>query len=415
MEFTIMKKAAASPMKRNSVRAALLLGVWIWAFHGVTRGDDATPRSLQNAPIPEAGVEHFVPHVTPIQCTGTLQMLPSAAISGNDIRVRDVARWSDADSVGFSAIADLIIDHFYDGNTRKLTLDELRSTLSGAGVNLAQVDFAGNRSCVITHSDVPVVTKRPTDEHEMVRQWVEQKPDALPAVAEAKPDATENADAQFHSLRDTLLLDLAQRLNVSADDLQLTFDPKDRSILNLTEPMFHFGLAPRRVVDLGKVGWDVTLNDGRNDRKVTVNAEARGWERQLVVAKAVSYRQVLRDTDFTERRVLVDHLEYDPLLTRSQIVGQQAARDLKPGMVLTSHMVDPVPLVKQGDFVTVTLNSGGVQIRTVATAMESGSFGQTIKVKSEQNQSVYIVTMTGPQEATMGTAPAKDESVAVLK
>jgi flagella basal body P-ring formation protein FlgA len=53
-----------------------------------------------------------------------------------------------------------------------------------------------------------------------------------------------------------------------------------------------------------------------------------------------------------------------------------------------------------------------VQIRTVATAMEAGSYGQTIKVKSEQNQSVYVVTMTGPQEAVMGPAPARDETVA---
>jgi hypothetical protein len=34
--------------------------------------------------------------------------------------------------------------------------------------------------------------------------------------------------------------------------------------------------------------------------------------------------------------------------------------------------------------------------------MESGSFGQTIKVKSEQTQDVYDVTLTGPQQASMG-------------
>lgn len=416
-----MKQPAVINWK--SIRIAILLGIWIWSLHGIAFGDDIAPATLQNTPVSEAGTQHFVPHVTPIQCTGTIQMLRTAAVSGNDIRVRDVARWSDADSVGFSAIADLVIDHFYDGNNRRLSLDELRSTLTGAGVNLSQVSFAGNRSCLITHSDAPPVAKAPKNDRDVVQQWIDQKDkpaDGLPSskpLAELKPDApAANADTQFHSLRDTIVLDLAQRLNIPADDLQLTFDPKDRAFLNLTEPMFHFDLTPRRMSDLGKVSWDVTLQgDGRSDRKLTINAEARAWERQLVINNAVSYRQVLRDTDFTERRVLVDHVEYDPLLTRTQIVGQQAARDLKPGMVLTSRMVDPVPLVKQGDFVTVTLNSGGIRIRTVATAMESGSFGQSIKVKSEQNQCVYVVTMTGPQEAAMGPAPAKESVASVEK
>jgi flagella basal body P-ring formation protein FlgA len=104
--------------------------------------------------------------------------------------------------------------------------------------------------------------------------------------------------------------------------------------------------------------------------------------------------------------VLVDHVREDPLLKRDQAVGQQAARDLKAGTVLTSRLVDPVPLVHNGDYVTVTLNKGSLQIRTVDRAMEAGAFGQTIKVKNEQTQDVFEVTLTGPQEATIGALPA---------
>jgi len=429
MECKHMRSPRTIATKRKYVRLAFLLGVWIWSLHGIVRADsnDAPPAALPATPVAEAGQEHFIPHVTRIDCQGTIQMLKNAEISGNDIRVRNVARWSDADSVGFSSIADLVIDHFDDGTSRRLSLDELRSTLSGAGVNLSQVHFAGAGSCMITRSETAPVEKPPADDREAVRQWIEQKdkaPEAkaaavqlaasqLAPAADPRPvnDIAADADTQFHSLRDTLILDLSQRLNLPVDDLLMTFDPKDRSFLNLTEPMFHFQLEPRRLTDLGKISWDVTISNGKTQQKMTINAEARSWERQLVVARAISYRQVLRDDDFTERRVLVDHIEYDPLLSSKQTVGQQAARDLKPGMVLTSRMVDPIPLVKQGDFVTVTLNCGGVSIRTVATALEAGSFGQSIKVKDEQNQNVLVVTMTGPQMATMG--PASDSTAAV--
>jgi flagella basal body P-ring formation protein FlgA len=59
-------------------------------------------------------------------------------------------------------------------------------------------------------------------------------------------------------------------------------------------------------------------------------------------------------------------------------------------------------LAKSGQFVTVTLNQGSVQIRTVARAMESGSYGETIKVRNEDTRDVYDVTLTGPQTATIG-------------
>jgi flagella basal body P-ring formation protein FlgA len=141
---------------------------------------------------------------------------------------------------------------------------------------------------------------------------------------------------------------------------------------------------------------------GDKQQTVEVDADARAWERQLVVEKAATYKQVIRDGDISENRVLVDHLPDDHLLTRDQIVGQQAARDLKPGTVLTAKLIDPVPLARNGQYVTVTLNEGGLQVRTVAKAMESGSFGQTIKVKNDQTQDVYDVMLTGPQQATMG-------------
>src|SRR5205823_7243913 len=94
-----------------------------------------------------------------------------------------------------------------------------------------------------------------------------------------------------------------------------------------------------------------------------------------------------------------------PLVTADQAVGQQAARELKPGAILTARMLDPVQLVKPGQFVTISVANGAVQVRTVARALEPGSFGQTIKVKNETTREVFDVTITGPQAATLNAAP----------
>jgi flagella basal body P-ring formation protein FlgA len=85
----------------------------------------------------------------------------------------------------------------------------------------------------------------------------------------------------------------------------------------------------------------------------------------------------------------------------AQGVGQEAAREIKPGMVLTSKMVNPVDLAKPGQFITVSMASGGVHIKTVGRAIEAGVFGQPIKVKNEATGEVYEVVLTGPQEGTI--------------
>jgi flagella basal body P-ring formation protein FlgA len=75
--------------------------------------------------------------------------------------------------------------------------------------------------------------------------------------------------------------------------------------------------------------------------------------------------------------------------------------------VLTARMVNPVDLAKVGQFVTVTLASGNIRIKTVGRAMQAGSYGQTIRVKNEAKEEVYEVLLTGPQEGTISPVSAK--------
>ena len=75
-------------------------------------------------------------------------------------------------------------------------------------------------------------------------------------------------------------------------------------------------------------------------------------------------------------------------------------------------MVNPVNLVKSGQLVTVTLESGGVRIKTVALAKEAGSYGQTVRVQNESTQEIYEIVLTGPQQGTISPPPAGESSVA---
>jgi flagella basal body P-ring formation protein FlgA len=387
-----------------------------------------------------SGTETFVPGQARFAAGATLEMRSEATIVGTEIKLKQICRWSDEDKPVFAPVADFIIARIGPGNPfRTVSITDLKSTLHDAGINLANINVVGASACTIARSDTAY------DEHTVLAQWIDSKqgdaasPATQPTVdAAPQPAAPANAwqdassegvtvsaasaspaaateEKQYHTLRELLTADLATRINLPIDQLQMNFRAEDDKVLNLSEPAFRFQIDPLRVRDLGSVAWYVTILAGGESHKVSIEAEGRAWQKQLVLSRPIDSRQVIQPDDLIERRTLVSSLPNDPLLTRDQLVNEEAAQSLKPGTIMTARMVNALPLVKSGQFVTVTISQGGVQIKTVATAMESGSYGQTIRVRSETTRDIFEVTLTGPQEATMSSNPESSAPVAAAQ
>jgi flagella basal body P-ring formation protein FlgA len=421
---------------RKKVQLMVALTILAWAtqtlMHQWGFGNDlsAQERGAADRPAPGASAERFVPGTARFAAGATLEMRTEATVLGTEVKLKQVCRWSKADDAVFAPLADLVLARFEEGRPfRPVTLEQVRGTLHDAGVNLAVVRFAGPTSCTVARSDAEY------DENEALLQWANAKQGAgsnakgsttpterqAPPLAAAEPAAEtvragtrEEAD---HTLKSLLVHDLALRFKLAPEDLHVTFNPKDEQALRLAEPQFRFDIQPRRVRNLGAVSWDVQILTGagvsgavRRSQKMTIAATARAWQHQVVLAKPLSFKQTIRDGDVTERRVLVDSLDDEQLLSLKQVVGQQASRELRPGVIMTGKTVQAVPLARPGQFVTVLLNRGAVTVKTVARAMEEGSYGQTIKVKSEATRDVFEVVLTGPQEATLGPANTAEAS-----
>lgn len=441
--------------KRKTVQLMVILTILAWAtqtlFHQWGFGAElpldqaATTQPSDVAPSDEPQ-EKFVPAVA--QSIGsTLELRSEATITGGEVKLKQVCRWADRDKATFAPIADLVLVHIGEGKPfRSISLDEIKSTLHDAGVNLATINFVGTTSCTIARGDVQY------DERTALQQWIDARqgkasttqPSQTMVVANSSPKAavptqaaaiipvsnTTPAPAHLEplptpepatqkttrTLRDALIADASARLSLPVDALQIDFKAQDEKVLNLAEPTFKFQIDADRVRDLGDVQWKVTLlSDLSSSKPMYIAAFARAWQNQIVIAKPLAYKSIIQESDVIERRTLADHLSDDPLVTKSQTVGQQAARDLKPGMIMTARMVDPVPLVKSGQYVTVTLNQGSVQIKTVAKALDGGSYGQTIRVKNESTRDVFDVTLTGPQTATMNTPSTTNDQEPAAK
>jgi flagella basal body P-ring formation protein FlgA len=417
--------------------------VWLtilaWAtqvlFSTWARGEEPPQAQFAQVPVELGGNEKFVPGGERFYAGATLELKGEVSLIGEEVKLKQVCRWADGDKAAFESIADLVLFRLSrQAPYRTLTVREMRDTLHDAGVNLAVVRLAGATTCTVARTDVKF------DERSALDQWIASKDQgaAKPALIDApatqpakgatvaaavlKPVATVETPKPiaevkpYKSLRDYLVLEVSERLNLPAEQLQIHFNPADEHVLSLTEPHFEFNVNPPRNKNLGEVTWDVTIVADGTNQKTTVTANLKAWQSQIIVNKPLGYRQMIREDDVIERRILVDRLNDDPLVTRAQVVGQMSGRDLKLGTILTARLIDPTILVKSGQLVSITLTQGAISAKSVARATEQGTIGQTIRVKNEVTNNLFDVVVTGPQTAKLppsGTAPDKP-GVAVL-
>ena len=432
---------------RKTVQLMVILTILAWATQTLLSqwGYGATPAEAKET---KEAKESFVPPADngggSKSGTATLEMRGEATVIGGDVKLKQICRWNAKDNAQFAPIADLVLVRLgADAPYRTLTVQELKQVLHDAGVSVSGINFSGAVSCTVDRTDVAVdegkalqkwVTARegPSNTNKLNLKDTPAKPQEVPALfpAEEAPAAqpaegtepaapVRAAEGPFHTLRDILAEDLAQRLGLDAAQLQLQFNLRDDKVLSLAEPQFRFNVVPQRARALGPVNWQVEVVTDTGVQRVEVAAMAKAWQDQIVLTRPISAKQIIRDEDVTQKRTLVDKLDDEPLLAHHQVVGNQSARDLKPGAVFNAKMVEPVPLARTGQFVTVTLTTSNVSVKTVARAMESGSYGQTIKVKNEATKEIYEVILTGPQTAEMNggamhgdKASAKDAKVA---
>jgi len=422
MEVAMMNGRPLGP--RKTIRLMIGLTILAWATQTLFHQWGYGAEIASDAAAPAVGAEKFVPGPRLDGRAATLELRSEARVNGAEVRLKQICRWADADAPAFTTVGELVMVRFSARQPFKtITLDEIRKTLGDAGVKMAMIEFSGPMQCTISRSDLDYDADTALDQWIAARQPEAAAPAGtgsaaltpaatVPARPPAPPAAVDDAASPVHSLRELLQADLSTRLNIPVDQLQVNFNPADQKLLNLSEPQFKFNIDGSFDRNLGDVSWQVQVVTDTGSKKVSVSALARAWQTQIEFQRSLSRNEVVRADEVTSRRLLVDKISADPVLTMDQVVGQQAARDIGPGMIATAQLVEPVPLARAGQFITITLNQGTVSVKSVARALEGGSYGQSIRVKSEATDQTYEVVLTGPQEATLGPMTAARSSVA---
>jgi flagella basal body P-ring formation protein FlgA len=323
---------------------------------------------------------------------GVIDVHPSAKVSSGVVRLGDVADIAEDDPETAERLEAITLGPVPGpGRKLRITQQTIRRRLLAYGVNLSQIEFAGQSLVVVESDSEPAPAQLPAT-------------DATPALPITPPPLTisemqrrkaedwvQQAFRQQYHTADDALGPLDLRVRIADDDIPL--------ILDLAPQRLRFA---ERGLELGGPQSLTLIVPGTDGETTFLRLEA--WLSEapqiLTVAHTVPKGQVLTPEDVVEMPAKDGQAG---LQLRQDVIGQEAARDLRPGQPLHSRDITKIPLVRNNDLVTVRVRSAGLTVSRVFRSSGSGARGEIVTlVALEDPREKLQATVTGWHEAEVG-------------
>ncbi len=347
-----------------------------------------------------------------------VRMWPDTVVADEVIRVGDVAQVLSVVPDQAARFADVHIKPApKPGERTEVTLDELREALVRAGANPVEFTVRGSVRCRVVRPLTLRVTDAPDGASASSRWWWPKSPSA----EAAQPDDSRETDPSQagwvpqttpgqitvavprskkapQTLEAVLHAFVSERLAHLGGRIHLRFSPNVRQALSLSKPEYDFRIHWRSERRLGSCSLEAdVLQDGQIKQTLPMVVEVSVTVPVVVATRPISRGQVIRSQDLAlEDRdfVRADELGLTEVATAA---GQQSRRFIRKGEMVRVRDVKPCPLVERGDLVTALSDVGGLRVRTVVKALESGMLDQTIEVRNEASRERFRAKVVGPQ------------------
>ena len=310
-----------------------------------------------------------------------LRLVPQAHVRGRALLLSDVLDFSQADPRLVEAVGEkLVVERLVAPARTEITHQQVVERLSALGVNMGRVLLSGSLECQVTLEEAQEAPKRASESQ------------ATPLVRER------NRIEGAGTLRDAIRAQLEDELDSEHGTLELEFEHAAGEFLDLTSPPFEFAIRGNRGATLGLREFNVTLRrDGRTQRTIHVGVRVKLIKKVLVASKPLNAgTYIKRDSLEFATRIFTDDgdvgLEYP-----EQIIGQRVSEFIPAGQMIRESSIKTVDLVRRSQPVTVT-GGESVSIRLNGEALESGGYGETIRVRvgnSRKNRREVRAVITG--------------------
>lgn len=390
----MQRKTRQNPGGLSTRRVMLLAASFALAASMPVRGDQngAATNRIASPPAAPAAAAH-APGASDIS---TLKLRPSVTVSATPTLL-DVLDFSRADAQLAERIGPQPVFREPPSGAGPLSLPytAIQKRLEELGVNRARVLLNGAATCTIRIESPRKHEGRQTAS----AAGASPATDAIPAAPLFRADAADQAGGASGSLAAAIQAYVDRQVSKLGGRAILTFEKAGSDFLSLTSPGWEFvingGGDP-----LGLREFVVTLrHDGKVQRTVRIFAQVQLRRTVVVTRRAISLGVFVKPDDVaTEERILSrgEELGFHDV---EMVVGQQARRFVPAGQMLARGDLKAVDLVQRSRPVTVVGLARGVQLRLSGTALDSGSYGELVRVRvgeSRADRRELRGSVTGP-------------------
>lgn len=366
----------------------------------MTRKDcDRTKGIANRTTVQRAAIVALLAWASPA-LAGSVSLWREAVVTDDDVRIADVCRLEGLDAATAGSIGDLVVRESPQvGGSIIVTVDEVRRALADGGANLATIVLKGAAHCDVTRPK-RVESRLPADGADASSRG------AARSSRQEKPTRT---------LRDAIEAFLQDDLGVQGATVHVQFGRTTGGLLELSEPEYTFDIKRSTGRKLGLVGLNVTVVSGSEPvQEVPVLVEVSFTKPTVVAARAINVGATISPLDVRVVDMTFDQRDRVGAGDPDAIVGQRAKRFIPAGQIVSARDIEPVPLVKRGQVVSVHSQVGGVSIVTAAKALSSGTYGDAVELRTgERGARQFTGTVTGPGRVRIDGSAQSGEAFAM--
>ena len=313
---------------------------------------------------------------------------PAAEVRSGIVHLGDVAEVRDSDAATVERLENMSLSPApAPGRQLRLEFITIRSRLQALGLNLADAEFTGSSTIVVTAANG------------------RSKPRKL-QFGQTLRDRRLVPDWRSRQLEKLLAQAVEQELTRREPDLgkmtvSVQFEQK-----NISDMLQAF----RSDYDIqgGKPPWDaqqrMTLRFlDRNKTLIEIPFVCRIVQTPFVVAVkyTVPKGHVLRADDLAWTQAEDSASDFDRF---EQVIGRETKRTIRKDEPIRADEIQAVPLVRSNDIVTVYSRSPGITVKRPFKARGSGAMGDTVALVSLDGRQRVVARITGYHEAeTIGS------------
>jgi len=346
-------------------------------------------------------------NVTPAAATNNTSGVEIRLWSQSDVTDPQVKLHSIASVTGDEIIRERVKDLVLSTDLpagRKIVYraHEIVARLGDAGFDVSRITLTGAASCVVNYAPAPAADTN-------------NDPSSQTGLSVDKASKLSAPASLETSIREMICRNLQTKGLPKDNQVKISFNPALRDLLALTNPPYTFDIVPQRVNSwIGLVAFKVKVNrDGKTLQSLTIMADVQVRVQLLVAAKTINAKTKIGNSDV--ERTWHDLSVVSPKIVTdlSNVVDQRAKKMIQQNTVITSDLLEPVPMVRRGQLVSVIYQKGGLEIKTVGKTLQTAFKDEIVQVRNERSKEIFRARVIGSGQVVVEENLVGDEDLKV--